>query len=67
MLSMIKRAGLYLIALVLLVFTGYPFVYMIATSLKTQTYFFRIPRPYGPTLCLKTMDLFLNWGSTVIL
>ncbi len=38
-----KKIPIYLIALLLLVFTGYPFVYMLSTSLKTQSGFFEEP------------------------
>jgi raffinose/stachyose/melibiose transport system permease protein len=43
MLSTIKAIPLYIVALLLLVFTGYPFLYMVLTSLKTQEAFFLNP------------------------
>ncbi|WP_085524605.1 carbohydrate ABC transporter permease [Tuberibacillus sp. Marseille-P3662] len=43
MIRKIKKAPLYLLALILLVFTGFPFIYMISTSLKTQSHFFKEP------------------------
>ncbi|MFJ7976864.1 carbohydrate ABC transporter permease [Peribacillus sp. JNUCC 23] len=41
--AVMKKFPLYIIALLLLVFTGYPFLYMISTSLKTQGDFFEKP------------------------
>lgn len=41
--SAVGRACLYVISIVFLVITGYPFVYMIATSFKTQPEFFEHP------------------------
>jgi raffinose/stachyose/melibiose transport system permease protein len=41
--NLISRTWLYVVAIVFLVVTGYPFVYMAATSLKTQTEFFAHP------------------------
>jgi raffinose/stachyose/melibiose transport system permease protein len=38
-----KKIPLYILALIFLVFTGYPFVYMIATSFKSQQDFFTHP------------------------
>ncbi|MDD9269548.1 carbohydrate ABC transporter permease [Paenibacillus sp. GCM10023248] len=43
MVSTIKAIPLYVIALLLLVFTGYPFLYMVLTSFKTQEEFFMNP------------------------
>jgi raffinose/stachyose/melibiose transport system permease protein len=43
MLSLANRVWLYALALVFLVATGYPFVYMLATSFKTQSEFFEHP------------------------
>jgi raffinose/stachyose/melibiose transport system permease protein len=43
MLSTMKAIPLYVVAIVLLVFTGYPFLYMVATSFKTQEKFFMDP------------------------
>ncbi|WP_134702613.1 carbohydrate ABC transporter permease [Ammoniphilus sp. YIM 78166] len=39
----LKKSPLYILAFIILIFTGYPFVYMIATSLKTQQEFFESP------------------------
>lgn len=39
----IKKIPLYVIAIILLVFTGFPFIYMISTSLKSRTEFFEKP------------------------
>ncbi|TBL76617.1 carbohydrate ABC transporter permease [Paenibacillus thalictri] len=43
MLLLTRRVLLHGLAIVFLVFTGYPFVYMAATSLKTQQQFFASP------------------------
>ncbi|PZE20069.1 carbohydrate ABC transporter permease [Paenibacillus xerothermodurans] len=43
MTAALKQVPLYVLALVLLVFTGYPFLYMVATSFKTQEQFFMDP------------------------
>ncbi|WP_010271607.1 carbohydrate ABC transporter permease [Paenibacillus senegalensis] len=43
MLEKLKRTPLYIYALALLVFTGYPFLYMVMTSFKTQSQFFQDP------------------------
>ncbi|SFV04710.1 carbohydrate ABC transporter permease [Alicyclobacillus macrosporangiidus] len=43
MVALIKRVLLYGLAAALLVFTGYPFLYMLATSFKTQQQFFQSP------------------------
>lgn len=43
MTKMLRKSPLYLFAVLLLVFTGYPFVYMISTSLKDQATFFEKP------------------------
>jgi len=43
MMVVLKKIPLYILALFLLVFTGYPFLYMVATSLKTQQEFFQAP------------------------
>jgi len=62
MLSMIKHTGLYLIAIVLLVFTGYPFFYMIATSLKTQAYFFQNPASLWSNFVFENYRLVFKLG-----
>jgi raffinose/stachyose/melibiose transport system permease protein len=43
MAATLKNLPLYALALVLLAFTGYPFLYMVATSFKTQEQFFMDP------------------------
>lgn len=43
MLTAIQRVCLYMLAIVFLVVTGYPFFYMAATSFKTQSEFFEHP------------------------
>lgn len=39
----LKKIPLYIIAVLLLVFTGFPFLYMFSTALKTQSHFFEKP------------------------
>lgn len=41
--SIWNKLGLYFIALIFLIFSGYPFIYMISTTFKTQSYFFLHP------------------------
>jgi raffinose/stachyose/melibiose transport system permease protein len=43
MLAKLKILAAYVLAIIFLVGTGYPFLYMFATSLKTQSYFFQHP------------------------
>lgn len=43
MIASVKKIPLYVFACILLVFTGYPFLYMAATSFKTQQSFFENP------------------------
>ena len=43
MVQALRKIPLYVVGLLLLVFTGYPFVYMISTSLKDQSTFFERP------------------------
>ena len=62
LLSVTKRIGLYAIALVFLVTTGYPFLYMIATSLKTQPYFFEHPVSLWGSFVLENYGLVFELG-----
>jgi raffinose/stachyose/melibiose transport system permease protein len=62
MFSSIKLVGLYLIAIVLLIFTGYPFLYMIATSLKTQELFFQNPTSLWSSFVLDNYGLVFKLG-----
>ncbi|CAM3929236.1 carbohydrate ABC transporter permease [Lederbergia lenta] len=39
----VKKTPLYLVGLLLLIISGYPFIYMISTALKTQSDFFEKP------------------------
>lgn len=41
--SLIKRTSLYVMVVILLIFTGYPFLYMVSTSLKSMNEFFVNP------------------------
>jgi raffinose/stachyose/melibiose transport system permease protein len=41
--ALTRKFPLYIVALLLLIFTGYPFLYMISTSLKSQSDFFEKP------------------------
>ncbi len=41
--GVIKKLPLYILALLLLVFTGFPFLFMVSTSFKTQSDFFEKP------------------------
>ncbi|MCA1011450.1 carbohydrate ABC transporter permease [Halobacillus halophilus] len=43
MINIMKKISLYIIAILLLIFTGYPFLYMISTALKDQSSFFEKP------------------------
>jgi raffinose/stachyose/melibiose transport system permease protein len=43
MLSILRTIPLYVLAILLLVFTGYPFLYMVTTSFKSQEMFFLDP------------------------
>jgi len=43
MLAKLKTIPLYALAAILLIFTGYPFLYMVATSFKTQQMYFTDP------------------------
>ncbi|MCA0970496.1 carbohydrate ABC transporter permease [Halobacillus litoralis] len=41
--NLIKKTFLYVVAILLLIFTGYPFLYMVSTALKSQSDFFEKP------------------------
>ncbi|WP_252312228.1 hypothetical protein [Sinobaca sp. H24] len=43
MTELIKRTSLYVMVVILLIFTGYPFLYMVSTSLKSMNEFFVNP------------------------
>lgn len=43
MAELIKRTSLYVMVVILLIFTGYPFLYMVSTSLKSMNEFFVNP------------------------
>lgn len=43
MTGLIKRTSLYVMVVILLIFTGYPFLYMVSTSLKSMNEFFVNP------------------------
>ncbi|MBA2939010.1 carbohydrate ABC transporter permease [Paenibacillus sp. CGMCC 1.16610] len=60
--SIIKYTGLYLIAAILLLFTGYPFIYMIATSVKTQELFFQNPTSLWSNFVFENYALVFKLG-----
>ncbi|MEF2246890.1 carbohydrate ABC transporter permease [Paenibacillus sp. GXUN7292] len=62
MLSAFKRISLYAVALLFLFFTGYPFLYMLATSFKTQAYFFESPTSLWGTFVWENYKLVFELG-----
>ncbi|KSU80385.1 MULTISPECIES: carbohydrate ABC transporter permease [Fictibacillus] len=58
----IKKVPLYVIALILLVFTGYPFLYMISTSLKSRTQFFEKPYSLFSSFTLENFKSVFEMG-----
>jgi len=58
----IQRIGLYVIAILVLVVTGYPFIYMVATSLKTQPEFFEHPVSLLPKFNFENYALVFKLG-----
>lgn len=62
MLSTLKKIGMYLLAILFLVFTGYPFIYMFFTSLKSQSYFFQHPSSLWAPFTLENYILVFDLG-----
>lgn len=58
----LKKFPLYVIALVLLVFTGFPFLYMISSSLKTRTEFFEKPYSLFSSFSLENYQAVFTMG-----
>ncbi len=59
-----KRGLLYLLALVLLLFTGYPFVYMISTALKSQPEFYEAPFALFSSVNFENISAIFEMGLT---
>lgn len=57
-----KRFALYFIALLFLTFTGYPFLYMLSTSLKTQSEFFERPTSIWGNFVIDNFKLVFELG-----
>ncbi|WP_332629680.1 carbohydrate ABC transporter permease [Halalkalibacter flavus] len=64
MIRTLKKIPLYGLALLLLVFTGYPFVYMISTSLKDQSTFYEKPFAIFASLELGNYAAVFEMGLT---
>ena len=64
MTSILKRSSLYLLALLLLLFTCYPFVYMISTALKSQTQFYEAPFSLFTSFNFENIQLVFEMGLT---
>jgi raffinose/stachyose/melibiose transport system permease protein len=59
-----KKIPLYVVAILLLVFTGFPFLYMISTSLKTQGEFFEKPFAMFSSFNLENFQSVFEMGLT---
>ncbi|ELK48457.1 carbohydrate ABC transporter permease [Halobacillus sp. ACCC02827] len=59
-----KRIPLYVFAILLLVFTGFPFLYMISTALKTQADFFEKPFAFFSSFNLENFAAVFEMGLT---
>jgi len=64
MITSIKRTPLYVLALLLLVFTGYPFLNMVLTSFKTQEAFFNDPFSLFTPININNYFLTFQMGLT---
>jgi raffinose/stachyose/melibiose transport system permease protein len=62
MLSILKSIGTYLLAFIFLIFTGYPFIYMFFTTLKSQSYFFQHPSSLWSPFTLENYVLVFDLG-----
>ncbi len=60
----VKKIPLYLFALLLLIFTGYPFLYMVSTALKSQSDFFDKPFAIFSSLKLENFIAVFEMGLT---
>ncbi|MDQ0229245.1 carbohydrate ABC transporter permease [Metabacillus malikii] len=60
----LSRMPIYLLALFLLIFTGFPFLYMLSTSLKTQSHFFEEPFKLFSSFNLANYETVFNMGLT---
>lgn len=59
-----KKIPLYVIALLLLVFTGFPFLYMLSTALKDQSSFFEAPFSFFTSFNLENFASVFEMGLT---
>jgi len=59
-----KKIPLYIIAVMLLVFTGFPFIYMISTSLKSRSQFFEEPFALFSSFNLENFQSVFEMGLT---
>ncbi|MEK4403667.1 carbohydrate ABC transporter permease [Sporosarcina sp. FSL K6-6792] len=64
MITILKKGFLYLFALLLLVFTAYPFVYMISTALKSQPEFYEAPYALFSSFNLENVKTVFEMGLT---
>lgn len=64
MMAILKRGSLYLVAILLLLFTGYPFVYMISTALKSQQQFYESPFSLFSSFNFENVALVFDMGLT---
>ncbi|UOQ93307.1 carbohydrate ABC transporter permease [Halobacillus shinanisalinarum] len=64
MTTILKKIPLYIIALILLIFTGYPFLYMVSTALKKQSEFFEEPFAIFSSLTLENFVSVFEMGLT---
>jgi raffinose/stachyose/melibiose transport system permease protein len=62
--QILKQFWLYLVALLLLVFTGYPFLYMFSTSLKSQGQFYEEPFSLFSVFNLENFQAVFEMGLT---
>lgn len=60
--SLLKSIGTYLLAILFLIFAGYPFIYMIFTTFKTQSYFFQHPSSIWAPFTLENYILVFELG-----
>jgi raffinose/stachyose/melibiose transport system permease protein len=64
MIAILKRGSLYLLALILLLFTGYPFVYMISTALRSRQEFYEAPFALFSTFNFEKVQTVFQMGLT---
>jgi raffinose/stachyose/melibiose transport system permease protein len=60
----LKQFSMYLLALLLLIFTGYPFLYMFSTSLKSQGQFYEKPFSLFSAFNLENFQAVFEMGLT---